>query len=415
MHYSNNKKKDTIFLTLLLTFILIQNIHSTKTNKKIELKSEKNSNKNLSQKTTKTTETEKSEKTSKTSKTQKTSNFSSPQFAQIDAKLKMQTKTKQIFSKMTLSPVQAFLSAVAIHKEQGFCIKQVHGAPQQYRSYTCPLNMKIMDDSLTTCQKDCPKGMQQEISNCEKPCEKDYQKENSFCLNTITKNRYPIVSIPLEKSDPICINGYFLNGFCHSCMGHTDYSNGQCLSPCTKGAPSESFCAFKDDANKDLSVINHYWADFLRIFYKNLFDLFKTGYLKRQLYANVKNLNDIAEIITKNKSDIKIENDCGKVMIFMRDKFGVNMPDAKQFLRNIFFKMFSRYAQENKENSNDVLNVVDDLINFNGGYKSPYLDTKQYGIVSLPLTVANLMQHLCEETKEEVADGDTKVPAKVIK
>jgi len=83
-------------------------------------------------------------------------------------------------------------------------------------------------------------------------------------------------------------------------------------------------------------------------------------------------------------------------MIFLRDQFGVNMDDPQQFLRNIYYKMFSRYAKIDNENSNYILNVVDDLINFNGDYKSPYLDTKQYGIVSLPLSVANLLGHLCD-------------------
>lgn len=305
--------------------------------------------------------------------------------------------TEQLYSSLNLSPLQAFLEAVSNHNDPSFCIKIVIGYPMSYKSYSCPPNMKIYDDSLTVCQKDCPKGMVLGPVYCETPCKKGFVRSNDLCVDSSSKKQYKTLMSAIEKSNPVCINGYFLNGYCHSCMGHSDYSNGSCLTPCNKGAPSESFCAFADDSNRDLSSINSYWAHFIRIFYANLLSLFKTGYLKRTIYAKAKTLNDLAKIITDNKSDNQIQVDCGIVMIYLRDTFGINMDDSKQYLRNNFFKMFSRYAAKNKEDSNDILNVVDDLINFNGDYKSPYLETKHYGIVSLPLTVANIMQHLCKE------------------
>jgi hypothetical protein len=313
-------------------------------------------------------------------------------------KTKTNETTKQIMNLGNLNPLQAFLETIASKKETSFCMKVFVGKPEKHRSYNCPPNMFILDSNVNTCQKKCPTGMIQNISNCEMPCKNDYQKINNLCVNNSSKKNYKIISSPIEISDPICKNGYFLNGFCNSCMGNSDYSNGICLSPCKKGAPSESFCAFNDSSNKNLSIINVYWADFLRGFYKDIFELFKTGILKRDIYTNAENLNEIAKILVLNKEDNKIRNDSGKVIIYLRDKFAINMSDSKLFLRNILFKMFTRYAIENKEISNIILNVVDDLINFSGDYRSPYLDTKQYGITGLPLTVANLIEHyLCDK------------------
>jgi hypothetical protein len=386
----NINMKNISFINLLLIILLTQKISI------FSLKLEKNQTKNLIENNNKIEK--------EISQTIKILNKNFLQLKSLtkiantntNKKTNLKLNSKQFLNLGNTNPLQAFLETIANKKETSFCIKVVLGKPQKHKSYMCPPNMFISDSNLNICQKKCPKGMVQNISNCEMPCKIDYQKLNDRCVNNSKNLEYKIQSSKILYTDPVCINGYFFNEYCFTCMGKTDYSNGVCLSPCKKGDPSESFCAYTDYSNRNLSVINVYWAEFLRAFYNSLFDLFKTGILKRNIYENAKNLNDISEILRLNKEDNNIKIDSGKIIIYLRDKFAINMNDPKLFLRNVLYKMFSKYAIENKENSNDILNVVDDLINFSGNYKSPYLDTKQYGIKSLPLTVANLIAHLCD-------------------
>jgi hypothetical protein len=296
------------------------------------------------------------------------------------------------------SPLENFLEAISSNISQSFCIKRVVGKPEKYKSYACPNDMKLIQESedVVKCVKNCPKDMILGPHYCESKCKDGFKKVYDNCIKeTEQSENYKRKFYPIIKNDPICINGYYLNNYCHSCMGHTDFSGDTCLSPCEKGAILEPFCAFEDYSNKRLSTINTFWAKFIRDFFSDLFLLFKNGPLNRPIYGNAKNLKEISEIILNNVDNKIIKTDSGRIMIFIRDKFGVNLNDHKIFLRNIFQKMFQRYAVKDINNSQDILAVVDELINFKGDYTSDYLDKKTYENKFLPFTVSNFLNHIC--------------------
>jgi hypothetical protein len=297
------------------------------------------------------------------------------------------------------SPIVNFLEAIASNASQSFCIKRIVGKPEKYKSFSCPNNMKLIEETnnMVKCINECPENMILGSRDCQSPCKDGFKKVYNTCVNEKNKSEnYKIKTYPINKKDPICINGYFLKNYCYSCMGHTDFSGDKCLSPCNKGAILESFCAYEDTSNFRLSQINPFWSGFIRDIYSDLFSIFKDGHLKRPLYDKANNLKEISDIILKNIGNDIIKTDSGKVMIYIRDKFGINLKDPKTYLRNIFQKMFQRYMKKGTDTSKDVLAVVDDLINFNGDYKSDYLDKKTYGNSFLELTVINFLDHICD-------------------
>lgn len=308
-------------------------------------------------------------------------------------------RAKQIYTKVEVSPIKIFLDLIANNNNTVFCIKRVIGKPQPYKTYKCPVNMKIHDDVPNTCIKDCPKNFFRGKEYCEEICEAGYTRENELCVDKINKKNYKPNYIPLIKSDPICINGYFSNGLCYSCFGNSEHSNGKCVSQCFSGAPSDNFCAFNDEANRLLSLINDDWASFFRSLFVDLLKINKEPNIAKNNYdpKKINNLKDVENVILRNESDKEIQILSGKNMIFLRDKFLINLgDDGVDYLRNTYLKMLSRFPNKHNKTKDDILSVVDDLIYFKGDYTSPYLDQKNYDLESLSATAANILDYVCE-------------------
>jgi len=290
------------------------------------------------------------------------------------------------------------LNTIALNKDQNFCIKKFVGKPTPYKSYKCPFNYKIYPDEPNVCIKDCPHNLVKGKEFCEAQCRKGYFKEYDLCVDKENKKSYKPEFSPLEKADPVCLNGYFSQGLCYSCLGHSEHSNGQCLTPCHEGAPSDNFCSFDDQANRYLSLIDDFWAKFFRNFFDNVFlKVIKSEVVSKDRFKDLNTLKEISSYIRNNKDDIEIQKISGKFMIFLRDKFRINLDDDwKNYMKSIFYKLLLRYEKNiDTANTNDVLNVVNDIVFFKGDYTDPYLENKIYGRESLPLTVANILDHMC--------------------
>jgi hypothetical protein len=310
-------------------------------------------------------------------------------------KITFRENSIQIYTSEEVNPIKILLNLIASDKEPTFCIKRLVGVPQPYKSYKCPMGMNIYEDNPNVCIKECEPGLVRGKLYCEKPCEKGYTKQYDLCVNKSNNHSYQQEIFPLVVSNPICINGYYSDGFCHSCFGNSEHFNGLCLSPCNRGSPSDHFCAFNDDSNKNLSLVNDYWGRFIRSIFDDLFIILKNGTFENYNFSNAKDLKDISQIFEINKPDKFLQIISGRILVYLRDKFKININEgAIPFLRNIYLKLLTRYEDSDKS-PNTILAVVDDIIYFNGDYQNEYLNAKNYGLESLPLTVANFLEHMC--------------------
>jgi len=302
----------------------------------------------------------------------------------------------QIYTSDEVSPIKEFLKTIASSNEKSFCIKRLKGKPVSYKSYKCPLNMKIYSDVPDVCIKDCPPGLIRGEENCQAICNYGYIREYDLCVDKINKKNYKPHSIPLTKADPICTNGFFSNGLCYTCLGNSEHSNGRCVSPCFSGSPLDNFCSFSDQASRNLSLINDFWARFFRSLFDDLLKIVKSETVSKDLFKSFTDLNEIANFIFDNKKNHEVQIISGKIMIFLRDRFKINLDvNWQSYLRSILMKLLMRFEKNDSETNRIVLNVVDDLIFFSGNYTDDYLEKKNYGLESLPQTIANILDLMC--------------------
>jgi hypothetical protein len=270
------------------------------------------------------------------------------------------------------------------------------GKPEGYKSYKCPFQMKIYSDNPDVCIKDCPQGLIRGEVNCEAICDKGYIREYDLCVDKINSKNYKPDFIPLTKADPICINGFFWKGICYTCLGNSEHSNGQCVSPCFSGSPSDNFCSFSDEASKNLSLISEFWAKFFRSLLDELLIVVKSKHVSKNIFNKFSNLKQISKFIIENKKNLEIQILCGKIMIFLRDIYKINLDENWQsYLRSVLMKMLMRYEKNDLETKSKILAVVDDLIYFKGDYTDAYLENKNYGLESLPVTISNILDLIC--------------------
>jgi len=309
----------------------------------------------------------------------------------------LQEKGDQIYSQEEKSSIKVFLEIISSTNTTSFCIKRYLGKPQSYKSYKCPAGLKIFDDSQDVCIQECRTNYIRNKDICQEKCEIGYVQEYDLCINRAQEKKYKALFYSLEKADPICINGFFSNGLCYSCFGNSEHSNGECLSPCSSGSPSDYFCSFTDEANKGLSLMNPFWSKALRELYDDLLIVSKDNKVSISYFNNSSSLKEISSIIVKNSKNAEMQNICGKIMVYMRDKLRLNLgPNWETYLRTIFLKMFTRFENNESSNVNYVLAVVDDLIYFKGDYTSDYLQKKNFGLENLALTVAYFLDHICQ-------------------
>lgn len=314
----------------------------------------------------------------------------------IDSKHRSLLEINQVYTSDQVSAIKLFLNTISSTTEKSFCIKRFVGKPKRYKSYKCPIHMKIYPDVPDVCIKDCPQGLIRGEENCEAICNKGYIREYDLCVDKINNKNYKPDFVPITKADPICINGFFSNGMCYTCLGNTEHSNGQCVSPCFFGSPSDNFCSFTDEASKNLSLINQYWARFFRSLLDELFTVVKSENVSKNIFNGFKNLKEISKYINDNKVNHDIQILCGKIMIFLRDKFKINLDDDwKTYLRSVIMKMLMRYENNDSQTKSKILAVVDDLVFFNGDYTDAYLDNKNFGLESLPATIADIFDLIC--------------------
>lgn len=302
----------------------------------------------------------------------------------------------QIYTSDDVSPIKVFLNTISLTNEKAFCIKRLLGKPITYKSYKCPSNMRIYSDLPDVCIKDCPSGLIRGEENCEAICNKGFIREYDLCVDKFNNSNYKPDFAPLVKADPICINGFFSNGFCYTCLGNSEHSNGQCVSPCFSGSPSDNFCSYTDDANRNLSLINEFWARFFRSLFNELLKIVKSEIVSKDLFKNFADLREIAKFIMENKKNQEVQIISGKIMTFLRDKFKINLNENWQsYLRSILLKLLMRFEKNELETRTKVLAVVDDIIFFSGDYTDGYLENKNYGLESLPETIANILDLMC--------------------
>ena len=191
-------------------------------------------------------------------------------------------------------------------------------------------------------------------------------------------------------------NGFFSNGLCYTCLGNSEHSNGRCVSPCFSGSPLDNFCSFSDQASRNLSLINDFWARFFRSLFDDLLKIVKSEIVSKDLFKSFTDLNEIANFIFDNKKNHEVQIISGKIMIFLRDRFKINLDvNWQSYLRSILMKLLMRFEKNDSETNRIVLNVVDDLIFFSGNYTDDYLEKKNYGLESLPQTIANILDLMC--------------------
>jgi len=285
----------------------------------------------------------------------------------------------QIYTTDQISPIKLFLNTLSSTTEKSFCIKRLVGKPEGYKSYKCPFQMKIYSDVPDICIKDCPQGLIRGEENCEAICDKGYIREYDLCVDKINSKNYKPDFVPLIKADPICINGFFWKGICYTCLGNSEHSNGQCVSPCFSGSPSDNFCSFSDEASKNLSLISEFWAKFFRSLLDDLLIIVKSKHVSKNIFKKFSNLKQISKFINENKKNLEIQILCGKIMIFLRDIYKINLDENWQsYLRSVLMKMLMRYEKNDLETKSKILAVVDDLIYFKGDYTDAYLENKNY-------------------------------------
>ncbi len=217
-----------------------------------------------------------------------------------------------------------------------------------------------------------------------------------MCVDKEEKSSYTPEFHPLIKADPICISGYYSEGFCFSCLGSSEHSNGQCLSPCYYGSPSDYFCIFEEVANKKLSLIDDFWSKYIRQLYQvDFLRVIKSYEVSKDMLKDFTNLRDISNYLIENKSKDEVQNLSGKFMIYLRDKFVLNLENNWQdYMKSIYYKLFMRFETD-ENNTKNVLAVVNDLIYFTGKHDDSYLENRIYKLESLVMTVANILDRIC--------------------
>ena len=309
---------------------------------------------------------------------------------------KAKITSTQIYTKDEVTPIKIFLELIASDKNPTFCLKRSVGKPTGYKSYKCPTNMKIYDFNTIQCVEDCPYNFSMEKDKCVENCRDGFAREYDLCANKSTKEAYkPNFSI-FKKSDPICNKGYFSKGLCYTCLGNSEQIEGECLTLCYSGSPSDNYCSYSDESNRNLSLINDFWSRFFRSLYSDLLTIIKTNQNTLSLFANSNTIKDMKEVFLRNKSSQNVQILSARVLIYLRDKFKININDSTlSFLRSIYLKLLNRYDSSKAKGSNYILSVVDDILLFKGDHTSPFLDNKTYGLDSLSETVANFLDHLC--------------------
>jgi len=305
--------------------------------------------------------------------------------------------SNQIYTPDEVFPIKLFLEIISSSTEQNFCIKRLVGKPQPYKSYKCPTYMKIYEDDPNVCIKNCPEGMVRTKENCSEECPKGFYRKYDVCVNTETNQTYKPKFSLLVKSDPICLNGYFSDGLCYTCLNNSEHTHGQCLTPCFSGSPSDNFCSYTEDANKKLSLINEDWGRFLRELYEELYTVLQDEKVSKKLFSSFKNLKEIANYLNSKSNSEEVQKICGKVVIFLREKFKLNIfDDSDAYLRSMFFNLIFRFEDNSSLDKKDRLSrVVDNLMNFSEDYTNDKLNTMEYGLESLPQAIANFIDRIC--------------------